>query len=57
MNTIFQKNFSKFFYFLIFFIFFFYEEILIQDTGSFIENIYKRPFLFPFLKKIFQFIF
>tara|TARA_X000001036_G_scaffold439117_1_gene489004 strand:- start:3942 stop:5333 length:1392 start_codon:yes stop_codon:yes gene_type:complete len=56
MNTIIQKNFSKIFYFFIFFLFFFYDEILIQDTGSYIENIYKRPFLYPFIINIFQLI-
>ncbi len=56
MNVIKQKNFSKIFYFFIFFLFFFHEEILIQDTNSYIQNIYKRPFLYPFIINIFQLI-
>ena len=56
MNIIIRKNFSKIFYFFIFFLFFFHDEILIQDTGSYIENIYKRPFLYPFIINIFELI-
>ena len=56
MNIIIRKNFSKIFYFFIFFLFFFHEVILIQDTGSYIKNIYKRPFLYPFIINIFELI-
>ena len=51
-----RKNFTKSFYFLIFFLFFFQNEILVQDSNSYIENIYKRPFFYPFLINIFQLI-
>lgn len=56
MNSFVEKNFSKLFYFSIFFLFLFQDEILIQDTSSYIENIYKRPFLYPFIINIFQLI-
>ena len=48
------KDLSKFIFLLIFILFFFQNEILVQDTYSYIENIYKRPFLYPFLINIFQ---
>ena len=56
MSIFIQKNFSKFFYFFIFFLFIFHEEIIVQDTNSYIDNIYKRPFLYPFIINIFQLI-
>ena len=48
MNIYYKKNFSKYFYFLIFFLYFFHDFIIVQDTGSYVDNIYKRPFFYPF---------
>ena len=48
------KNISKYLYLFIFFLYCFQTEILVQDTNSYIENIYKRPFLYPFLINIFE---
>jgi hypothetical protein len=56
MNLFLNKYFSKLFYLIIFFSFFFQNEITIQDTNSYINNIYKRPFLYPFLINIFELI-
>ena len=56
MTFFLRKNFSKLFYLLIFFLFLFQNEILVQDTNSYIENIYKRPFFYPFLINIFQLV-
>ena len=51
-----KKNFTKLFYFFIFFSLIFQSEILVQDTNSYVENTYKRPFFYPFLINIFQII-
>ena len=56
MNIYYKKNFSKNFYFLIFFLYFFHDFIIVQDTGSYVDNIYKRPFFYPFLINIFQLV-
>lgn len=56
MNYLLNKNFTKLFYLIIFFSFFFQNEILIQDTKSYIDNSYKRPFFYPFLINFFQLI-
>ena len=56
MNLSLNKNFSKLFFFIIFFSFFFQNEITVQDTNSYIDNIYKRPFLYPFIINIFELI-
>ena len=56
MKFIIKKNFAKLFYFFIFFSFIFQSEILVQDTYSYIENLYKRPFLYPFIINVFQIV-
>ena len=56
MTFFLRRNFTKSFYLLVFFLFFFQNEILVQDTNSYIENIYKRPFFYPFLINIFQLV-
>ncbi len=56
MNLSLKKYFSKLFYLIIFFSFFFQNEITVQDTNSYINNIYKRPFLYPFIINIFELI-
>jgi hypothetical protein len=43
--------------FLIFFSFFFQSIIEVNDSLSYIENSYKRPFLYPLIINIFEFIF
>lgn len=43
--------------FLIFFSFFFQSIIEVNDSLSYIENNYKRPFLYPLIINIFEFIF
>ena len=50
------KDISKYIYLFIFIFYCFQEEILVQDTLSYVENIYKRPFLYPFLINIFEII-
>ena len=56
MIFIIKKNFAKVFYFVIFFSFIFQSEILVQDTYSYVENLYKRPFFYPFIINVFQII-
>ena len=51
-----KKNLAKLIYLLIFSSFFFQSEILVQDTYSYVENFYKRPFLYPFIINVFQII-
>ena len=43
--------------FLIFLSFFFQSIIEVNDSLSYIENSYKRPFLYPLIINIFEFIF
>lgn len=43
--------------FLIFFSLFFQNIIEVNDSLSYIENTYKRPFLYPLIINIFEFIF
>ena len=56
MKIIIKKNVAKLFYFFIFFSFIFQSEILVQDTYSYVENLYKRPFFYPFIINVFQII-
>ena len=49
-----NKNIPKLLYLIIFLLFCFQDEVLVQDTQSYIDNIYKRPFLYPFMINIFQ---
>ena len=56
MITNINKNISKLIYLVVFTFFCFQEAIVVQDSQSYIDNIYKRPFLYPFIINIFQII-
>lgn len=51
-----QDFFIKLFYLFVFIFFCFQNYITIQDTQSYIDNTYKRPFFYPFLINIFEYL-